>query len=384
MDIAMAEYVEVNTIGIVILLVMLWYMLVIQKYFDKDANRYFIYMLITNIVILVSDTVMYFMRWRKSSVCIFISNLSGIVFFIMDIVFGYLWLMYVIKRLYPKRDIVLRKRLIIMSPCFLFGILVVTSPWTKLIFYINEQNRYIRGDYMWLIMFVLVVYWFIGVCITLREMLNPDYVRENYIYMTLLLFPLPSIIGNFIQMLFYGLSVVWICTAVALLVVFIGMQNIQVSRDMLTGLFNRRQTDKHMVWELDRLHGNDYKLFIMMIDVDYFKSINDKYGHIEGDKALINVAAILRKSFRTRDFIGRFGGDEFIIIGRIKDEQEMQQFLDNMKAEQEAFNKVSNTYKISLSAGYVVYSSKAGLTIDKVIADADAKMYEVKKDRKRK
>ncbi|MDO5339298.1 MAG: diguanylate cyclase [Eubacteriales bacterium] len=381
MDITMAEYIEINFIGIVILLVMLIHMVAIQRLFNKGANKYFTLMLGCNIVILMSDTIIYFMRWHPSAICMFISNLMSIIFYGMAVLFGYLWLMYTLKRLYSKFSISLKTRFLLLVPCFLCWIVIISSPWTKLIFYFTEQNRYVRGNFMWLTMFVLVSYWMASFVITLREMKDPGYEREHNVYVTLLTFPIPAIIGNFIQLKFYGVSVVWICTTITLMIVFISMQNIQISRDMLTGLFNRRETDKHIEWELKKFRSADYKLFIMMIDVDYFKQINDRYGHLEGDKALIDVADILRNSFRTRDFIGRFGGDEFIVIGRLKKDDNVDTLIKNIHDVQTSFNDNAETYKLSLSTGYVVYDSAKNLTTDKVIADADEKMYSIKKKR---
>lgn len=381
MDIAMAEYVEVNLIGIVILLIMFIHMVAIQKLFNKGANRYFTSMLVCNIVILVSDTIIYFMRWHPSPICMLISNTMAVIFYGMAVYFGYLWILYTLKRLYPKYNITFKKRILLMLPCIMCWAVIISSPWTKLIFYFTEQNRYVRGQFMWLTMFILVSYWLAGFVITLREMHDPGYEREKNVYVTLLTFPLPAIAGNFIQLKFYGISVVWICTAITLMIVFISMQYIQVSRDMLTGLFNRRETDKHIEWELWKFRSADYKLFIMMIDVDYFKQINDKYGHLEGDKALTDVADILRNSFRTRDFIGRFGGDEFIVIGRLHAGDDINNLVNNIRNVQTVFNENAETYKISLSTGYVVYDSAKDLSTDKVIADADEQMYIIKKNR---
>ena len=381
MDIAMIEYVEVNLIGIVILFIMLIHMVAIQKLFNKGANRYFTSMLACNIVILVSDTIIYFMRWHPSPICMFISNAMAVIFYGMAVYFGYLWILYTLKRLYPKYNITFKKHILLMLPCIMCWAVIISSPWSKLIFYFTEQNRYVRGQFMWLTMFILVSYWLAGFIITLREMHNPGYEREQNVYVTLLTFPLPAIAGNFIQLKIYGISVVWICTAITLMIVFISMQYIQISRDMLTGLFNRRETDKHIEWELRKFRSADYKLFIMMIDVDYFKQINDKYGHLEGDKALTDVADILRNSLRTRDFIGRFGGDEFIVIGRLHHGDNVNNLVDNIRNVQTVFNENAQTYKISLSTGYVVYDSAKDLSTDKVIADADEQMYIIKKNR---
>ncbi len=111
------------------------------------------------------------------------------------------------------------------------------------------------------------------------------------------------------------MSVTWICAAISLLVLFINLQNRQISRDILTGVYNRGQTNKQLLWECRHLSGSDYCLPVLMIDVNEFKGINDHFGHLIGDQALITVAHILRVSCDNQYFAGRFGGDEFVMLG---------------------------------------------------------------------
>ncbi len=376
------DYIEVNSIGVAILAVMLIHMLGIQKYFNKNANRYFTYMLIDNMIILVADTIIYLTRYHKQKFCFFISGLSAEIYYLATVLFGYLWLMYAIKTIYPKYVVSVKKRRLLALPVIICALFIIPSPWTKLIFYFTDQNRYVRGSLMPLTILAVLIYVAASYVVVVHEMRNPGVERANRSYVALLIFPLPAVAGCFIQWKFYGVSLQWICTAISILICFVEMQQTQISRDMLTGLYNRHETDKQISWQLKKNISPSDRLFVMMIDVDAFKQINDTYGHVVGDQALVNSASILIKSFRTKDFIGRFGGDEFIVIGRLGNDEDADSFVENVHKNQQAFNEKAKTYKLSLSVGYIVYDSSDDLTSDKIISDADQQMYMVKNKRK--
>jgi diguanylate cyclase (GGDEF)-like protein len=85
-------------------------------------------------------------------------------------------------------------------------------------------------------------------------------------------------------------------------------------KDSLSGAFNRRGIEIKLAAELKRLHSGKHKLSVALIDVDYFKSINDIQGHAAGDTALRDIAETISKHLRGRDHLGRYGGDEFLLI----------------------------------------------------------------------
>jgi diguanylate cyclase (GGDEF)-like protein len=85
-------------------------------------------------------------------------------------------------------------------------------------------------------------------------------------------------------------------------------------KDMLSGAFNRRGIEAKLAAELKHLYRSQSRLSIALIDVDYFKSINDIKGHAAGDAALRDVAHAINAHLRGRDFLGRYGGDEFLLI----------------------------------------------------------------------
>jgi len=84
--------------------------------------------------------------------------------------------------------------------------------------------------------------------------------------------------------------------------------------DGLTGLFNRRRLDEVLPRYAARAQFEGTPLTVVMVDVDHFKSFNDRYGHVAGDRVLYEVARVLRERCRPSDFVARFGGEEFTII----------------------------------------------------------------------
>lgn len=105
--------------------------------------------------------------------------------------------------------------------------------------------------------------------------------------------------------------------------------------DNLTSLHNRRAFDKHFYMEEKSAQRNDQPLALIMIDVDYFKKLNDSLGHAEGDNCLVEIGKILQQvTTRPRDFAARFGGEEFVILlpetpleGAIQIANKIQQIL---------------------------------------------------------
>lgn len=379
MDLVKTQYIQINLIGIVMLLIMLFYILGVYNTSERSDQKFFAKLLICNVIILLSDILIYLMRWHSSGILILANNLVCIIYFIMHSYFGYLWLRYSIKKLYPEYEPTRNIQVLFMIPLIVSSIIIVTSPWTKWVYYLTSENRYMRGDYLGLVIILSYLYWIASAILTISEIIQQKRIREQEIYITLLVFPFPTLIGNILQLKFYGLSIVWVCSAISLLILFINFQNYQLSHDILTGLFNRRQTNKYLMREINLLHHTNYLLFLIMVDVDKFKIINDQFGHLVGDQALIDVSNILRKSCREKDFIGRFGGDEFIIIGRSKNEEEINSLICNINRMVTVHNNENaSPYNLALSTGYELYKEKAALTLDSIISAADNEMYKTK------
>jgi diguanylate cyclase (GGDEF)-like protein len=85
-------------------------------------------------------------------------------------------------------------------------------------------------------------------------------------------------------------------------------------RDLLSGVFNRRGIEQKLDTELKRAARSGQSLSIALIDIDHFKTINDRAGHAAGDSALRDLVSAISGHLRVHDFLGRFGGDEFLLI----------------------------------------------------------------------
>ncbi len=86
------------------------------------------------------------------------------------------------------------------------------------------------------------------------------------------------------------------------------------SHDSLTGIYNRRHLEELTQRELSRAERNDQPLALLMLDIDRFKTINDTAGHATGDNVLVRLVEVVTAELRTHDLLGRFGGDEFVLL----------------------------------------------------------------------
>ena len=125
-------------------------------------------------------------------------------------------------------------------------------------------------------------------------------------------------------------------------------------------------------------------LSVILFDLNKFKPINDNFGHHEGDFALKQFAEVMRSVFRESDVIGRLGGDEFVAMLTDSSDEQIAIILDRFRTEMDAMNKVINKpYLIEYSAGVARFSYDTDQSFEEMIAQADAAMYEKKKDRAR-
>lgn len=123
---------------------------------------------------------------------------------------------------------------------------------------------------------------------------------------------------------------------------------------------------------------------MILFDLNKFKPINDNFGHHEGDFALKQFAEVMRGVFRESDVIGRLGGDEFVAMLTDTSNEQVAIILNRFQTEMDTMNKViDKPYLVEYSAGVASFSYDTEQSLEEMIAQADAAMYEEKKDRAR-
>lgn len=160
------------------------------------------------------------------------------------------------------------------------------------------------------------------------------------------------------------------------------------THDQLTGLSNYRSFHSTFEREFDRAERYDNRITLMMMDLDHFKSINDNYGHLVGDRVLGEVGDIIENNIRTSDFAARYGGEEFTILlpeTSLKKSVELAERL-RRRLKQTTFTAGTKTFTVTCSIGVAEYDQSMEEPED-LIRDADAALYEAKqagRDRTRK
>lgn len=147
------------------------------------------------------------------------------------------------------------------------------------------------------------------------------------------------------------------------------------SKDALTNIYNRRMLNEYILQETKKSKRHKIDLSLILLDIDHFKDINDKYGHKIGDEVLIEISSLLSRNIRQSDIFGRWGGEEFIILlpqTNIKNAYEVAESL-RKKIEKHYFDKVGKT---TISLGVSMYNPKDGI-LD-FIENTDSAMYKAK------
>ena len=160
----------------------------------------------------------------------------------------------------------------------------------------------------------------------------------------------------------------------------------QANTDVLCNVLNRRGWDKKANKMLSEQRTNGGAICLLYIDLNDFKQINDRWGHAIGDKVLKVVADIMRHQLRSKDCIGRVGGDEFVALGHFNLHNEAENLALRIKARLEHFNLQVDTHtnlELSASVGYVIFDTPA-LSLEQMLKKADESMYLVKNSKKQK
>jgi two-component system, cell cycle response regulator len=153
--------------------------------------------------------------------------------------------------------------------------------------------------------------------------------------------------------------------------------------DALTGLNNRRYMESHLATLAEQASARGKPLALMILDIDYFKAINDTYGHDAGDDVLREFATRIRKSIRGIDLACRYGGEEFVIVMPETDLHVASMVAERLRrsiaGEAFSISKGNNRIEVTISIGLTTLERK-GESVTDVLKRADTALYRAKHD----
>ena len=366
-------YVEVYAILACIVLVIL-----IQMLRDGEAtnvlHRIFVAMVscvTVNIGVEAATWLLDGVPGRGIHLLVMLSNAANIVLMIVP---SLLWLCYIIY--YVTRDVQCLRRLIApLGTALAYVIfLAASAPANGLLFTVDSLNTYHRGP--WFLHPPLVGYTALA-CAAAVVIFNARRIprREMFPLLGFLVLPL---LGSILQSLVYGLSTTQAGTVLGLLLIYVSLQSQLRGTDYMTGLANRRQLDA----VVERVVANPQPrqpTALLMIDVDDLKSINDTWGHVMGDRAIEQCAAILRKCFHYDDTVARYAGDEFVVVLKLQYPGDITTVMERLvQTARRMATPEGAPFALTISVGYALFPSAGVQTASDLYRLADRHMYEAK------
>ncbi len=301
-----------------------------------------------------------------------------VLLFMLNPVTAYLWFLYTDYYLFGSEERLRKLALPAAAPLADNAVFALLNPWTGLMFTLDEGNAFHNGK------FIIVLYASIYIYL-LAAMVQLIHNRKKLAkgeLLPMLLYALPPFAGSLVQANYYKVLLIWPLTALSLLVIYTFVQSKTIHTDHLTNLFNRREFDKRLAELADKKH-TDNLLAGIVLDIDNFKQINDRYGHKAGDSALRAFCAVMRDSFRQYDFVARTGGDEFAVILELKTATQLDRIIRRLQANVDAFNKTGTLpFPLSVSTGSGLYDPSTVSSPAVFFEMLDARMYENKKKKK--
>jgi len=301
--------------------------------------------------------------------------------FVLVTVITYRWLLYVMaEEQIPGRNRPIIKYALIF-PLFVSVVVI-------LIVYIVSPGLLITSDFKSTHLFDVFIctipnIYIIAVLVyAIRKAVNEKNPLEKKKHLYIGAFPIMAIAGGLLQIvLMPELPIFCFSSTILMLIFYIKSMESRISTDPLTNLNNRGQLLRYISQE-GNLFTEGRSTFIVMIDINDFKMINDTYGHTEGDSALVILSGAITSVIRNHHmpiFLARYGGDEFIMIVRPGEESEMDALISDIREgiikKCESENK---PYRMSVGIGVDKLRQSEPDAFTKSLERADEKMYENK------
>ncbi len=375
-------YIEISAVGICLLLIIL-----LKQHAEVGNSimkRQFNYLIYATLAMLVVDTACWTLDGATFPGAYGLKLTAESVYYVFNVLIPYLWLMFVEVAVSKETKSTYRRLKWLSIPMFLLFALIVANVFTGTLFIIDEQNVYHRNTGVYAVLLVVYGYLIYTATLAIQAARRASWKEDKRRHYALAVAVILPGLAGIIQAFLYGIAVIWVFTAISIMMMYIDSLNHQISADPLTGINNRRELSRYILRET-RDQSSQGLLALIMMDVDNFKQVNDVFGHYQGDMVLVNVADILKSACkRTTAFLARYGGDEFCIVYPAENLREVESLIAKILRKTAKWNtNTENPLKIGLSIGYSTWRFNQGDSVDAFYRRADEEMYRVKSEKKK-
>ena len=309
--------------------------------------------------------------------------INDFAIFVLMAAICYFWLDYVMAVVQAPERNKRATRLTMLIPLLVSaGALVINYLIAPLALIDKELNA--TGLYDNYLIFTQTAYLVAVLFYTLKKARQEENPEEQRKLIFIGMLPLCTVISGIIQQAFPYIPIYCFIDALVIIIFYIQSIDARVSVDALTNLNNRGALMRYASVS-SNLHQESRLTVVIMMDIDKFKSINDTYGHAEGDRALIIVADSLKSVVRTLSmpsFIGRYGGDEFVLIIHPETGTDIDDLMDVIRGIiKKELDSHETQYDLSMSIGYDELKDDED-SIQDCMKRADENLYQDKKHQK--
>jgi diguanylate cyclase (GGDEF)-like protein len=293
----------------------------------------------------------------------------------------YFWYRFMDVRVTPRAKLLRRPRVVDVFwaiPVAVMTVLDALSPITGMTFTLSAGGVYRRGPWFPLHALCCFVYAVPVLHLVVQSWKQQDIDRQRF--RMYLIFPILLVVGGILQIAVRWAPFSTVTFTFGMFLLFSSLQQRRINTDALTRLNNRAGAKAYLTTRLDRAESEPFYLF--MADVDHFKGINDRYGHIMGDEALILVSDMLRglaKQYQSL-FISRFGGDEFLFTISETEVDPLTLIRECSEALAGAIRTSGYGFQFTISIGYAL-ADQNDIKLEALIRKADTGLY-TEKERK--
>lgn len=346
----MFELIQYNFVGVAIMLFLILFILT-NNNFEKKTNRLFLVASCCVLILIIEEAWEAQLALELTFAPLRIP-LSAVGYSLRPVI------PYVLVLIFKSYTRV--QRVLMSIPLAVNALVSFSSLFCGVAFGYSADNEFIRGPLGLTPFLVAGFYVLILLALTIQECRQVESMEALIVSAIVLL----AFVSTIMESLFHFQFIQNPCIGTSITFYYLFLHSNRNNRDPLTGALTRRR------FYLDAENRRQTLSAVISLDLNDLKTLNDQHGHMEGDKALLEVSGIIKKNTGAHAFVYRTGGDEFMILCHRLSEKNVQDMISNIRAE------LQNT-KYRCAIGYALYSND--MEFDQVCQLADSMMYEDKR-----